>query len=48
MEKFLYYSGYVDNIGFWRLGMESPDLWKGICLEDFIGEVPAVETGAGE
>lgn len=49
MEKYLYYSGYVNCIGFWRLGMESPELWKGICLEDLDEPEPAeTVTGAGE
>lgn len=32
MEKFLYYRGFVDSIGFWRLGMESPEMWKEIMI----------------
>ena len=32
MEKFLYYRGFVDAIGFWRLGMESPEMWKEIMI----------------
>jgi spore germination protein YaaH len=32
MEKFLYYREHVDSIGFWRLGMESPDMWKEITI----------------
>ena len=33
MEKYLYYSRFVDSIGFWRLGMESPEMWKGIMIK---------------
>jgi spore germination protein len=32
MEKFLYYREFVDSIGFWRLGMESPEMWKEITI----------------
>lgn len=48
MEKFLYYSGYVDNIGFWRLGMESPEMWKAIGLENGAEPQRDEATGAGE
>jgi len=34
MEKFLYYRRFVDAIGFWRLGMESPEMWKEITIAD--------------
>jgi spore germination protein len=34
MEKFLYYRGFVDAIGFWRLGMESPEMWKEIMIKN--------------
>ncbi len=34
MEKFLYYRRFVDAIGFWRLGMESPEMWKEITITD--------------
>ncbi len=30
MEKFLFYREFTDSIGFWRLGMESRDMWKEI------------------
>jgi len=34
MEKFRYYREYVDSIGFWRLGMESPEMWKEIMIKN--------------
>jgi spore germination protein YaaH len=34
MEKFSYYSWFVDSIGFWRLGQENPDIWKEIELKE--------------
>ena len=33
MEKFIYYRRFVDSIGFWRLGMESPEMWKEIIIK---------------
>lgn len=33
-EKFLLYREFVDSVGFWRLGMQSPDLWKEIRIVD--------------
>ena len=33
MEKFIYYRKYVDSIGFWRLGMEDPEMWKEIIIK---------------
>lgn len=32
MEKFRYYRGFVESVGFWRLGMESPEMWKEITV----------------
>jgi spore germination protein YaaH len=34
MEKFSYYSWFVDSIGFWRLGQENPDIWKEIEIKE--------------
>jgi spore germination protein YaaH len=31
-EKLLLYSAYVDSVGFWRLGMDRPELWGEINL----------------
>jgi spore germination protein YaaH len=31
-EKLLLYSSYVDSVGFWRLGMDRPELWGEINL----------------
>ncbi|PKL19339.1 MAG: hypothetical protein CVV49_01280 [Spirochaetae bacterium HGW-Spirochaetae-5] len=33
IEKFIYYRKFVDSIGFWRLGMESPEMWKEIIIK---------------
>ncbi|HPJ36005.1 MAG TPA: glycosyl hydrolase family 18 protein [Spirochaetota bacterium] len=33
-EKFVLYSEYVDSVGFWRLGMQSPDMWREISIVD--------------
>jgi len=34
MEKFRYYREFVDSVGFWRLGMESPEMWKEITVKN--------------
>ncbi|HPJ44189.1 MAG TPA: glycosyl hydrolase family 18 protein [Spirochaetota bacterium] len=31
-EKLMLYRGYIDSIGFWRLGMDRPELWEEITL----------------
>ncbi len=33
-EKFVLYSEYVDAVGFWRLGMQSPEMWREIRIVD--------------
>jgi len=33
IEKFIYYRKFVNSIGFWRLGMESPEMWKEIMIK---------------
>lgn len=33
-EKFVLYREYVDSVGFWRLGMQSPDMWSEIRIVD--------------
>lgn len=33
-EKFVLYREYVDSVGFWRLGMQSPDMWREIRIVD--------------
>jgi len=33
-EKFLLYREFVDSVGFWRLGMQDPALWKEIRVVD--------------
>ena len=32
-EKFYIYSRFVDSIGFWRLGMENPEMWDEIVIK---------------
>lgn len=32
-EKLLLYRRYVDSVGFWRLGMDKPELWREINLK---------------
>lgn len=33
-EKFVLYREYVDSVGFWRLGMQSPEMWREIRIVD--------------
>jgi len=33
-EKFVLYREYVDSVGFWRLGMQSPEMWDEIRIVD--------------
>lgn len=33
-EKFVLYRGYVDSVGFWRLGMQCPEMWREIRIVD--------------
>jgi spore germination protein YaaH len=33
-EKLILYSGYVASVGFWRLGMDRPELWSEIVLKE--------------
>ena len=33
-EKLMLYRGYVDSVGFWRLGMDRPELWNGLKIRE--------------
>lgn len=33
-EKFFLYRGYVDSVGFWRLGMENRGVWREIAIRE--------------
>jgi len=33
-EKLMLYRGYVNSVGFWRLGMDRPELWEEIIIRE--------------